>query len=220
VTITDQARAAARNNAEWCASMCRAHGVSSDFGERAWTAPTRTPLFYPDAVTLAPGADAPDLLAHIDVAPGASVKDSFADLDLTGVGFHVLFDAQWLHRPADFPVPESNLSWRVVTDAEELRAWARAWDNGEGHDGLFRPELLEDPATSVLISRDPDGRISAGAVATRSRDVVGISNVYGGADAAGRRSSRRRRRCSRHCPSSPMTAATGWTAPCAQDSSR
>ncbi len=67
--------------------MSRSHGLAGEFGAHAWAAPSRTPLYYPDAVTLAPGADRAALVSRIDtVAPGASVKDSFADLDLTEEG--------------------------------------------------------------------------------------------------------------------------------------
>lgn len=34
-----------------------------------------------------------------------------------------------------------------------LRAWALAWDGGDGSAGLFRPELLDDPATFLLAGR-------------------------------------------------------------------
>ncbi|MEV6833886.1 hypothetical protein AB0N17_05085 [Streptomyces sp. NPDC051133] len=181
-------RAAARNNAEWCAAMSRSHGVKGEFAAQAWAAPSRTPLYYPDAVTLVPGADATALAARIDTAaPGASVKDSFADLDLTGAGFQVLFEAQWIHRPASAPAPAPDLQWSVADDPDTLHAWALAWDDGEGDEGLFRPELLADPATFVLAGLSPDGRVVAGAVASRSDEVVGVSNVFaldGGADAA------------------------------------
>ena len=175
----DLIRAAARNNAEWCASMSRSHGLTSDFGAEAWTAPMRTPLFYPDAVALEPGIDPAALVARIDtIAPGASVKDSFADLDLAAEGFQVLFEAQWMHRPPGAPDTASDLIWGTVSDAEALRAWAIAWDDGEGNADLFRPELLEDPSTLVLNGRVADGRMVAGAVASRSELVVGISNVF------------------------------------------
>jgi hypothetical protein len=179
---------AALNNAEWCAAMSRSHGVHGEFGPQAWTTPTRTPPYYPDAVTLVPGADSAALAARIDTAtPGASIKDSFADLDLTGVGFQVLFEAQWIHRPASAPVTASDLAWDVADAPETLAAWALAWDGGDGSTELFRPELLDDPATFVLAGRSADGHVVAGAVASRSDHVVGISNVFaldGGADAA------------------------------------
>jgi hypothetical protein len=183
-------RAAARNNAEWCAAMCRSHGLTSEFGPQAWAAPARTPLYYPDAVTLAPGVDPAVLAARLDTAaPGASVKDSFADLDLTDAGFHVLFEAQWIHRPASPPATASDLVWDVARSPDTLRTWALAWDDGEGNADLFRPELLDDPATFVLAGRSGDGRVVAGAVASRSDEVIGISNVFaldGGPDAAWR----------------------------------
>ncbi|MES5823395.1 hypothetical protein [Streptomyces sp. RG80] len=180
--------AAARNNAQWCAAMSRSHGLAGEFGAQAWTVSSRTPPYYPDAVTLVPDADPAALAVTIDTdAPGASVKDSFADLDLTEAGFHVLFEAQWIHRPATTPAPASDLAWDVVGDPDTLRAWALAWDDGNGDADLFRPELLDDPATFVLAGRSADGRIVAGAVANRSDHVVGISNVFaphGGPDAA------------------------------------
>ncbi|MDI5965662.1 hypothetical protein [Streptantibioticus silvisoli] len=190
MTATKQCvvRAAARNNAEWCASMCRSHGLTGEFGPQAWTAPARTPPYYPDAVTLTPGADAAALVARIDTAaPGACVKDSFADLDLMGAGFQVLFDAQWIHRPASAPTTSPELAWDVAGDRDTLRAWALAWDDGAGNADLFRAELLDDPATFVLAGFSAQGRVSAGAVASRSDHVVGVSNLFashGGADRA------------------------------------
>ncbi|WP_329264169.1 hypothetical protein OG223_49990 [Streptomyces sp. NBC_01478] len=181
-------RAAARNNAEWCAAMSRSHGLAGEFGAHAWAAPSRTPLYYPDAVTLVPGADRAALVSRIDTAaPGASVKDSFADLDLTEAGFQVLFEAQWIHRPASAPAPASDLAWDVAGDPDMLHAWALAWDDEDGNADLFQPELLDDPATFVLAGKSADGRVVTGAVASRSDQAVGISNVFalgGGPDAA------------------------------------
>ncbi|MEU1201152.1 hypothetical protein ABZ446_33715 [Streptomyces sp. NPDC005813] len=181
-------RAAARNNAEWCAAVSRSHGLASEFGRHAWTAAARTPLYYPDAVTLHPDADPAALTGRIDTAaPGASVKDSFACLDLTGAGFHVLFEAQWIHRPAGAPAVASDLLWDVADTPDTQRAWALAWDRGEGDADLFRPELLADPGTFMLAGRSADGSVVAGAVASRSDEVVGVSNVFavdGGPDRA------------------------------------
>lgn len=180
--------AAARNNAEWCAVMSRSHGVRGEFGRQAWTAPARTPPYYPDAVTLAPGADAAELLDRIDTeARGASVKDSFADLDLTRAGFRVLLDAHWIHRPASAPVTVPEPAWDVVRTPQALRAWQLARAGAADDAALFRPELLDDPATFVLAGRSAEGRVVAGAVASRSERVAGISNVFasaGGAAAA------------------------------------
>lgn len=173
--------------------MCRAHGVAGESGGEAWAAAGRAPVYYPDAVTLEPGADSDALVARIDMgSPGASVKDSVADLDLAEAGFRVLFEAQWIHRPATVAVParqreQANLAWDVASDPETLRAWALAWDGGAGNAGLFRDGLLAEPETFVIAGRSGDGRVVAGAVATRSEHVVGVSNVFrrdGGPDSA------------------------------------
>ncbi|SDK56077.1 hypothetical protein SAMN05216298_0548 [Glycomyces sambucus] len=168
---TTRTSAAAHDNAAWCDAMCRAHGTPGGFAADAWTSPVRTPVYYPDAVTLAPGADAASVLARIDSGAGASVKDSFADLDLRPFGFEVLFEARWIHRPAG----PADAAWREVADPEALREWARAWDGGEGNAEVFRPALLDLPGVH-LIAGEPAG--SAGAVLTRTGPVVGVSNVF------------------------------------------
>ncbi|MEV6553478.1 hypothetical protein AB0M57_32985 [Streptomyces sp. NPDC051597] len=167
-------RAAARNNAEWCEALCRAHGLTGARDAHAWTSARRTPPLYPDAVTLGPGAGSRGIVERIDASPGASVKDSFAALDLTGEGFAVLFDAQWIHRPA--PEPGAG-EWERVRTEEELARWERAWSDGDS-DGLFPPALLAEDAHAFLAARDAAGRIVAGAVASTSASVVGVSNLF------------------------------------------
>ncbi|MFD7441898.1 hypothetical protein [Streptomyces sp. NPDC059909] len=179
--------ASARNNAEWCDAMCRAHGTPGVFGERAWTSERRTPPLYPDAVTLSPYATAREVLDEIDrEAPGCSVKDSFGRLDLSADGFEVLFEARWIHRPATLaaPVAPDDVHWRPVRSARGLAAWEEAWSGGdESLAGLFRPELLADRATTVLAGTTDDGaRTVAGAVVSRSDSVIGVSNVFAADD--------------------------------------
>ncbi|MGX2994314.1 hypothetical protein JNUCC64_08455 [Streptomyces sp. JNUCC 64] len=175
-------RAAARDNAEWCAAMSRTHGVAGAFGERVWTAPVRTPPYYPDAVTLAPGTSPDEVLAGIDSGPGATVKDSFADLDLTAAGFRVLFEARWIHRPAGPPATAPRPGWEVVDGPRALHEWALAQGGPDGAD-LFRPALLDDPAVLVLAGRSPGGRVTSGAVLSHGGEVLGVSNVFADADA-------------------------------------
>lgn len=174
----------ARNNAEWCHAMCRAHGIPTAFGERAWTSERRTPPLYPDAVTLAPDATVHDVLTEIDrETPGCSVKDSFGRLDLSADGFDVLFEARWIHRPATLaaPVAPDDVVWRPLRTPKGLAAWEAAWSGGDADlAGLFRPELLADRATTFLAgTTDGGARTVAGAVVSRSDCVVGVSNVFG-----------------------------------------
>ncbi|MEU3687622.1 hypothetical protein [Streptomyces narbonensis] len=177
---------AVRNNAEWCEAMCRAHGHPGTFGPRAWTNDRRTPLYYPDAVTLTEDADVEDVLAGIDCStPGASVKDSFGRLDLAAEGFRLLFEARWIARPAGLPVPAATGDWRPVRTPEELTAWALAWSGDDADDAaLFRPGLLADPAVTIVAGHAADGRIIGGAVLSDSGPVTGLSNLFatGGTD--------------------------------------
>lgn len=183
--------AAAYNNAAWCAAVCRDGGFTAE----AWSSPRPTPLHYPDAVTLTRDTDTAALLAGIDTAaPHASIKDSFAVLDLAPAGFEVLFDAEWIHRPASAPGAAPALEWSRISGPAELEAWETAWD-GEESTGLFHPGLLtattgeagtiketgiiEEPGEiAFLAGRDAAGRILAGAAANRTGGVVGISNVF------------------------------------------
>ncbi|CAM5681827.1 hypothetical protein SALBM311S_05892 [Streptomyces alboniger] len=157
--------------------MSRSHGVASGFGAQAWAAVARTPPYYPDAVTLVPGADPDALAARIDTTtPGASVKDSFADLDLTEAGYPAP-----VRRPVDpppggralLPSGSSAGTWWRTGHAEQVGALA--WDDEGGAADLFRPELLDDPDTFVLAGHSADGRVITGAVASRGDRVVGIS---------------------------------------------
>ncbi|MEU2387043.1 hypothetical protein ABZ606_20670 [Streptomyces sp. NPDC012461] len=72
----------------------------------------------------------------------------------------------------------SDVPWSAVDTAPALHTWAQAWDNAQGNADLFHPELLNDSATTVLAGHATDGTVIAGAVASRSDHVVGISNVF------------------------------------------
>ncbi|WP_113704502.1 hypothetical protein [Nonomuraea lactucae] len=168
---------AARNNAEWCDAMCLAHDIRGVFAPHAWTAPVRTPPYYPDAVTLSPDATERDVLDAIDQGPGASVKDSFATLDLRPSGFEVLFEAQWIHRPAPERAPGDVAEWDVVRDAATLRAWESACFDGAAGTRLFRPPLLTRQDVAVL-SGHRDGEIVYGSVLNLSGRVAGLSNLF------------------------------------------
>ena len=65
----------------------------------------------------------------------------------------------------------------ALETADQLVAWESAWDAGGAHVHLFRPALLRDPFVAVL-GGYVDGSIVAGAIANRTGDVVGLSNVF------------------------------------------
>jgi hypothetical protein len=175
--VTDARTLAALNNAGWCDAVVRSHGIDTELDHELWIARTRTPPFYPDAVTLAPSPPVSHLLARVDASAGCSIKDSFATLDFAPLGFRVLLDGQWIARRLDVPAPVAGPSWARVRDASELAAWETAWSGGAGSRGLFRADLLAEGAIDILAAWEAD-RIVAGAVFCRSAEVVGISNVF------------------------------------------
>lgn len=177
-------RAAVLNNAEWCDIVCRSHGLSTRFDGDAWTSAARTPPCYPDAVTLVPNVSAGDLLARIDGSVGCSIKDSFASLDVSAEGFRVLFDAEWIVRTGEMPVPEpAGPGWEPVRDKREFAQWKHLWSGDGGPTEVVRDELLAHDAVVVVAARDGE-RIVAGAALNRSEHVVGISNFFAPDDTA------------------------------------
>jgi hypothetical protein len=165
--------------------MARLHGAAGAFVTAAWINRQPAPLFYPNLTTL----DGPhqtrahraalDQLLRSPPAAGWAVKDSFAALDLGAVGFDLLFEAQWIHRPADALAAAGA---QRVTSATMLAAWAQAWGETDAA-GLFPPALLFPPTLlqepdHAVIAAMQDGAIVGGCIATRSDGVLGISNLF------------------------------------------
>lgn len=169
---------AAANNAKWCDVVCRTHGLEPLLGRDAWTSRSRTPPLYPDAVTLVPGLPVAELLARVDRGAGCSIKDSFASLDLTAVGFRILFEAEWIvRRPIVARSVPSQPTWRVVRETGVFETWERAWQRDTGVPGVLTAGLLGEPSVLVLAGHVGD-RLVAGAVLTCSERAVGLSNFF------------------------------------------
>ena len=190
MSATEQARLCALNNAEWCDSVCRAHGVPGSFDSAMWMQKRKGPPYYSNGITLSPSEEAKQRAA-IDqlcsaLPEGLSIKDSFACLDLKQAGFRRLFDAEWLwlDRTAAATLPKGSGEWTRVADAGELQRWEAAWAlAGSPADiRVFPPSLLLDENIAFLGAKR-DGAFVAGFVANRSRgDVVGFSNFFATAE--------------------------------------
>jgi len=183
---------AAHNNATWCDTVCCAHGRPGEFLEGMWINCRETPRLYPNAVTLSDGRGSTRQLQHIRnlLAAGIpgeiGVKDSFCALDLAPFGFRVLFEAEWVWRAASPPKPLDallELAWVKVTGVSELADWESAW-GGEFVDKphstrerIFLPSLLADDNVAVIAAYH-NRRIVAGAIANRTGNVVGLSNMF------------------------------------------
>jgi hypothetical protein len=186
--LDDRSIRAARNNAEWCDAVCRAHNNPGEFHDGIWISRHPVPRFYPNVGTLA--EPSPRQLALIDeliaarLPPGWAVKDSFSMLDLESRGFRMLFDAEWIHLPVsrvkDIGSTSASVRWEIVRTDLALAEWESAWSEATGDtskDRIFLPPLLENKDVAV-VAGFRDGHIVAGAIANRSDDVIGWSNFF------------------------------------------
>jgi len=171
---------AARNNALWCDAVCRTHGLRGSVDDSAWSSPTRTPPYYPDAVTLSPAVDEHDLLARIDASDGCSVKDSWSCLDLTAEDFARLVVGEWLWLDPRRPGGAADgRHWRRIATADELAAWVGVWATDPGDAWILRAELLDEPGVHVLAASDrPGGDIVAGGIVHQTGEVAGVGNLF------------------------------------------
>src|SRR5579862_1844365 len=185
--LDDRIIRAARNNAELCDAVCRAHGNPGEFHDDIWLNRKPVPRFYPNAGTLAePSSRQLDLIDELIAARLPSrwaVKDSFSMLNLEPRGFWMLFDAEWIYlsgsRIKDFVSARTSARWEIVRDdlalAEGESAWSRS--AGSNKDRIFLTSLLENKDVAVHAGYR-DGKIVAGAIANRSDGVVGWSNFF------------------------------------------
>ncbi len=183
--VADRDVIAARNNAEWCAAVWKAHGLTVGQRHGLWFCAEETPQYYPNVVTVDPAAD-PDL--QVAFIRGLversdfefSVKDSFASLSLASAGLIPLFSATWLWFDPGKPPPlREGTSWRCIASTELMR-WERAWRGDDlEHTRTFPDALLDDPGANVIGGFDSQGRIVAGAIAYRTAEAIGLTNVFG-----------------------------------------
>jgi hypothetical protein len=141
--LDDRTIRAARNNAEWCDAVCRAHGNPGEFHEGLWLSRHRVPRFYPNAVTFAePGQRQLELIDELiasGLPPGWAVKDSFSMLDLESRGFQVLFTAEWIYLAVsalrDIAATVKVDRWEAVRSDRALAEWESAWSMAGGDVG-------------------------------------------------------------------------------------
>ena len=188
---------AARNNAIWCDTMCRAHGTAGEFHEDMWFNRNPVPRFYPNVVTLSNQRPAAAQLAHVQELVAAilpehwAIKDSFAELDLATLAFRLLFKANWIWRAPSALLPKAHdhgIHWVRLQDEAQLTQWESAWsgnptdsnttDNSSTQQPrLFLPALLADPNVAFIAAYQGSA-IIAGAIANRTATVVGLSNLF------------------------------------------
>jgi hypothetical protein len=179
-------QAAIRNNALWCDAVCAAQGSPGTFSSALWFHNRGTPPLYPDAITLTGPDSAADQTEAIAVLIRArtgdwAVKDSYAALDLSQLGFDVLFDAEWigLERIETIKAAkESTLEWRQVADGSQLKRWVELWGAGNSKTpAIFADGLLRNRDIAFLLAIEGDVP-RGGGVLNRHANAVGMSNLF------------------------------------------
>lgn len=176
----ERAVMAARNNADWYELMFEAHGLRYDRTPGAFVALDQPPPYY-SWMTLqdpGPGPEVVEIIRREAERPTFGIKDSFHVLDLPSLGLAELFSASWMW--ADNPAAGADTTgWRRIADDAALVAWEAAWsERSPGAERLFPPALLHR-SDVALWGREADDGFDGGAVANRSSDCVGMSNVFG-----------------------------------------
>ena len=182
----------------WYDALCEAHAVPGEHHPAYWINWGSMPPYMSSFVTLRDAADAEAQLAAIrsliESGAGCGVKDAFQCLDLTALGFQVLFHSTWIFRPASTPAPEDddNIVWWVARTPGDLEGWERTWRgtaapnaDAREHAASFRPSLLHNPDFRFLVA-ERDGKAVATAALNRSGNAVGLSNVFGETEEAAR----------------------------------
>lgn len=173
----ERAIAAARKNADIYEAVFASHGLRFRRTAFAFIGEDRPPPYHSNLTVLAPDRRDEVLAALRDLARAfgdVGIKDSFAESDLRAEGFEPLFAASWLWRE---PLPAAS-AWRVADTPDALLAWEATWKRDSPTLERMFPDALLSGGDLTFLCRRNDGRITAGCLANRSGDVVGVSNLF------------------------------------------
>lgn len=172
---------AANNSADLYEAMFASQGLAFTRFPFAFVALDTPPPYYSDLTVQSP--DHPtELMAEIKRSAlrfkgRVGIKDSFCQLDLAAFGYEILFTASWIWRDGEIlPLPPG---WVQIMDEAGLQQWEEAWkaSGSPTTHRMFTPAMLARRDVSFL-ARIVNGEIIAGCIANRSRNCVGLSNVF------------------------------------------
>jgi hypothetical protein len=180
---------AAYNNVLWYEAICQAHGIPREFYPGIWLNRQSVPQFYSNALVFSDVVERIEVERHLQtlidlkLPNGFSVKDGLARLELTSLGFQLLFEASWIWRAPNLKLKNTvdRIYWTTVQNATALEKWERAWSgqprNQEAQTRIFLPSLLNDEDIRFIAAYQEE-HIIAGVIANRTDDVVGVSNIF------------------------------------------
>lgn len=170
--MKEKVETAVLNNIVWCGMVCDTHGIAQSSNEHVWGLLSKAPAFYPDVITISKHATVDLVKDFIAGKEISSVKDCFANLDLTSLGFKILFEAEWIYHEPSYHSNLTHSDWHVITTERELAEWAML----QGLEHVILPDLLKREEVKIF-KREKKGEI-AGFIANMGANTVGISNVF------------------------------------------
>ena len=173
--------AAIEDNISWCRTICASHHSEERNSESAWANLAPSPPYYPNIITRRPNAQADVVQLVQEVRQNGnsgswSIKDSFADLDLSSLGFSAMIEGRWFGRIPPRRRDASEHVWETVRQPEQLLSWEQAW-GGSAEERIFKDSLLNDRRIRFWVMQR-QGDIGAGCITFSSGSVTGLSNWF------------------------------------------
>ena len=158
----------------WYDAVTTLHGVRCGIEDDTWVAYDPPPPLHSAAKTVEPTARPDRGLRVLDRLGAGSIADCFGRFDLTAAGYHVLFEARWIHRePPERPSRQLPDGWSVVRTPDLLATWTTHHDTT----GVLVDGLLDRSSFRVL-ARHLDGQLVAGFVTHLCSGVASVSNAW------------------------------------------
>lgn len=174
VPVPDPLRAAVDASLSWYDALCALHGVPCGIEDDLWLAYAAPPPLHSTAKSVEPTARPDRALRLLEAYEHGGIADSFGRFDLTADGFDLLFEAQWIHRPAQQAGSRGlPAGWSVVRTPAELRQWTSQHDTQQ----VLLPGLLDRSSFRILAKRRDDA-VVAGAVLHLGSGTVDVSNTW------------------------------------------
>ena len=178
--VDPRARLGSHNNADWYEAMFTAHGRGYDRTPFAFIGQDPPPPYHSNLTTTSPEPSDAQIRAIDEVAEwfpdGFGIKDGFCGVDLRRWGLEPFIEASWLWSAPRTP----RTPWLRIRTKDELIAFETAWKAmGSPSDHPQFPTTLLDRDDLAFFAEVVNGQIQAGCIGHRSRDCVGLSNVFG-----------------------------------------
>lgn len=173
---------AVQNNADWCDSVAKANGRKAMTLGGIWYCAEPMPTFYPNIITLTPGAF--DVATFNDLMTALPmpwcIRDSFSDHQSRRHTYQQLFEAQWYFCEPQSEVREPSAfePMHQAHSVDTLNLWTAAWGQTQDDETVHPPELL-DEGRARFVWLGNHNRPQCGASLFFSNDVLGITNLFG-----------------------------------------